>query len=78
MRERLGREGLGSTLRDGWRGAFGYGRPAVAAMANSLAAITSSGLSGRPSFTMDAIADCRLLSIECSATGKEGVGGLWV
>ncbi len=47
-------------------------------MANSLAAITSSGLSGRPSFTMDAIADCRLLSIECSATGKEGVGGLWV
>eukprot|EP00964_Phaeocystis_antarctica_P019609 scaffold10820_cov54-Phaeocystis_antarctica.AAC.3 len=46
-------------------------------MASSLAAITSSGLSGRPSFTMDAIADCRLLSIECSATGKEGVGG-WV
>ena len=38
------------------------------AMVSSLPAITSSGLSGRPSFTMQAIADCKLLSIPCSAT----------
>ena len=44
------------------------------AMASSLPAITSSGLSGRPSFTMEAIADCKLLSRPCSATGVREKG----
>ena len=71
-------EGLGSAHLRGAVVRWGlWVRPA--AMASSLPAITSSGLSGRPSFTIDAIADCRLLSIECSATGNAGVGvRVWV